>query len=144
MGFNSGGINMTSYANPGEQLVVALYVQDLAASLGFFTDLGFVLSRNEGTFAELQWDQALLFVVQVEDAPFDPSQRSGDLRILVPDVDRYWGLVKQKGLRVIRPIENRGYGLRDFILAGPGGLAIRFATRLSDIVNHKKTAQRTS
>jgi hypothetical protein len=52
---------------------------------------------------------------------------------MVPDVDHYWSMVKQKGLQIITPIQNRNYGLRDFIISGPGGLAIRFATRLSDI-----------
>ena len=124
---------MVSYANPGEQLVVALYVHDIAASIRFLEELGFALARHEGTFAELRWDEALLFVVQMDAAPPDPSPRFGDLRILVPDVDHYWDLVNEKGMRVIRPIENRNYGLRDFIIAGPGGLAIRFATRLSDL-----------
>jgi hypothetical protein len=49
------------------------------------------------------------------------------------DVDDYWILSQQMGVQVIRPLENRSYGLRDFTIAGPDGLGLRFATRLSDL-----------
>lgn len=37
------------------------------------------------------------------------------------------------GVQVIRPVENRSYGLRDFTIAGPDGIGLRFATRLSNL-----------
>jgi hypothetical protein len=55
------------------------------------------------------------------------------MRILVPNVDDYWALSQQMEVQVIRPLENRSYGLRDFTIAGPDGLAIRFATRISEL-----------
>jgi len=99
----------------------------------FYQSLGFTVVRDEGTFVELRWDEALLFLVEKQGRPTNPPYRFGDLRILVPDVDRHWELARQKGLKVISPLADRSYGLRDFLLAGPGGLAIRFATRLSDL-----------
>ena len=57
----------------------------------------------------------------------------GNIRIMVPNVDDYWALLEKSGARIIRPIDDQYYGLRDFILAGPDGLGIRFATRLSDL-----------
>jgi catechol 2,3-dioxygenase-like lactoylglutathione lyase family enzyme len=126
---------MEAHANPGDQLVVALYVQDMGEATSFFEGLGFVVVRNEGTFVELRWEETPLFLVEMEGmAPF-PPRRFGDLRIMVPDVDEYWELAREQGLKIVRPIESRGYGLRDFIIAGPAGLAIRFATRLSDLRN---------
>jgi hypothetical protein len=124
---------MSGYVKPGEQLVVALYVQDIGEAMSFYEGLGFAVIRNEGTFVELRWDEAPLFLVEMEGMAPAPPRRFGDLRIMVPDVDHYWDLVRQQGLKIIRPIQNRNYGLRDFIISGPGGLAIRFATRISDL-----------
>ncbi|MBV9231944.1 MAG: hypothetical protein JOZ18_21720 [Chloroflexi bacterium] len=49
---------------------------------------------------------------------------------MVPNVDDYWTLSQKMGVQVIRPIENRYYGLRDFTVAGPDSLGLRFAMRL--------------
>ncbi len=54
------------------------------------------------------------------------------MRILVPNVDDYWTLSQQMGVQVIRSVEYRSYGLRDFTIAGPDGLGLRFATRPTD------------
>jgi catechol 2,3-dioxygenase-like lactoylglutathione lyase family enzyme len=124
---------MAAHAGPADQLVVALYVQDMGEAVSFFAGLGFALIRDEGTFVELRWDDAPLFLVEMEGTVTPALRRFGDLRIMVPDVDHYWELVRKQGLEIVRPIENRGYGLRDFIISGPAGLAIRFATRLSDL-----------
>ena len=45
--------------------------------------------------------------------------------------DRYWTLAQELGCTVIRPIEDRYYGLRDFTIAGPDGVGLRFASRTS-------------
>lgn len=124
---------MEEYVNPAEQLVVALYVDDPGEAVSFYRSLGFTVLRDEGTFVELQWEEARLFIVEREGIPTNPPYRFGDLRIMVSNVDDYWNRATRLGLKIIRPIESRGYGLRDFIVAGPGGLAIRFATRLSDL-----------
>lgn len=113
-----------------QQLVMALYVRDIEASTAFYVRLGFYVARNEGTFVELRWDDASLFLVSTDEAPPAGFPPVGNIRILVPDVDRYWSLVQELGLSIIRPIESRDYGLRDFIVAGPDGVAIRFATIL--------------
>jgi hypothetical protein len=124
---------MGGYVSPGEQLVAALYVQDIREAMSFYEGLGFAVIRFEGTFVELRWDETPLFLVEMEGMAPAPPRRFGDLRIMVPDVDHYWDLAGQQGLKIIRPIQNRNYGLRDFIISGPGGLAIRFATRRSDL-----------
>jgi hypothetical protein len=124
---------MGGYVNPVEQLVVALYVEDIGEAMSFYESLGFTVIRNEGTFVELRWDEAPLFLVEMEGMSPAPPRRFGDLRIMVPDVDHYWELAGQQGWKIVRPIQNRNYGFRDFIVSGPGGLAIRFATRTSDL-----------
>jgi catechol 2,3-dioxygenase-like lactoylglutathione lyase family enzyme len=124
---------MANYVNPGEQLVIALYVDDMGEAVSFYQGLGFTVMRDEGTFVEVRWEETRLFIVEREGVSTNPPYRFGDLRIMVPDVDYYWNRATQLGLRIVRPIESRNYGLRDFIISGPGGLAIRFATRLSDL-----------
>ena len=75
----------------------------------------------------------MLFLEENGDAPPPPAYPIGNVRILVPNVDHYWTLSQQLGAQVIRPIDNRAYGLRDFTIAGPDGLGLRFATRLADL-----------
>ena len=44
---------MKSYVNPGEQLVVALYVRSIQESSEFYQSYGFEVVRDEETFMEL-------------------------------------------------------------------------------------------
>ena len=50
---------------------------------------------------------------------------------MVPNVDEYWALSKKLGAEVLRPIDDRYYDLRDFSIAGPDGVGLRFATTIS-------------
>lgn len=124
---------MKGYVRSSEQLVVELYVRNLRESYEFYRELGFEVLRDAGNFIELQWEDSLLYLEEVEDAPLPPQHPVGNIRIMVPNVDDFWTLSKKMGAQVIRPIGNRSYGLRDFTIAGPDGLGLRFATRLSDV-----------
>ena len=123
---------MSSHSDEYEQLVVELYVRDFKASCEFYQAFGFRMVRDEGDFAELQWEDALLFLAANPNALPPPSFPVGNIRVLVPNVDDYWTLSQQMGVQVISPLEDRSYGLRDFTIAGPDGLGLRFATRLPD------------
>jgi catechol 2,3-dioxygenase-like lactoylglutathione lyase family enzyme len=123
---------MSSHSDIYEQLVIELYVRDFKVSCAFYQAFGFRMVRDEGDFAELQWEDGLLFLEANPNAPPPLSFPIGNMRILVPNVDDYWTLSQQMGVQVIRSVENRSYGLRDFTIAGPDGLGLRFATRLSD------------
>ena len=125
---------MENYVNQGEQLVVALYVQDIRKSGEFYRSYGFKVMRDEGTFMELTWEDARLFLSEVPGTPPPPASPIGNLRVMVPNVDQYWNLANEKGATILSPIEDRYYGLRDFIIAGPDGLALRFATWLKDLM----------
>jgi catechol 2,3-dioxygenase-like lactoylglutathione lyase family enzyme len=124
---------MSSHSDVYEQLVIELYVRDFKASCAFYQAFGFRMVRDEGDFAELQWEGAFLFLEANPNASPPPYFPVGNMRIMVPNVDDYWTLSQQMGAQVIRPLENRSYGLRDFTIAGPDGIALRFATRLSDL-----------
>jgi len=111
------------------QLVMEIYVRDIDRSVAFFRDFGFGLVRDDGNFVELKWEDSLLFLEEVNDAP-GSEQPAGNIRIMVSNVDHYWELAQLLGARVIRSIENRYYGLRDFTIAGPDGISLRFASRV--------------
>jgi len=124
---------MDSYVDSGEQLVVAIYVRDMKESREFYLSYGFEVVRDEGTFMELRWEEARLFLSEVPGTPPPPPSPIGNMRIMVPNVDEYWALANRMGAKILSPIEAQYYGLRDFIVAGPDGLALRFATWLKDV-----------
>lgn len=124
---------MENYVNQGEQLVVALYVQDIKRSSAFYVSYGFQVLRDEGSFMELKWEDTRLFLSEVVGTPPPPLNPFANIRIMVPNVDDYWDLAETKGANILNPIEDRYYGLRDFTIAGPDGMAIRFATWLKDL-----------
>ena len=122
---------MPGHVKANEQLVVELYTSDINASSAFYQSFGFEVIRQESNFFVLRWEGSMLFLEEVKDCPPPPAHPVGNIRIMVEDVDRYWQLSIKLGARVIRPIEDRYYGLRDFTIAGPDGLGLRFATRIA-------------
>lgn len=101
--------------------------RSIRASIEFYQSLGFQLVRAEDHFAELAWEEALLFLEERE-SYVAPSIPPGNVRVMVPDVDRFWQRCIELQVRVFAPIENRYYGLRDFTILDPDGFGIRFAS----------------
>jgi catechol 2,3-dioxygenase-like lactoylglutathione lyase family enzyme len=126
---------MKPYVDAGQQLVAEIYVRDLARARDFLSAFGFEVVREEPDFVELRWEQSLLFLERVENYPDPPAMPVANIRVMVPDVDDYWRKALANGARVIRPIGDRYYGLRDFTIAGPDGIALRFATVLTDRIH---------
>jgi catechol 2,3-dioxygenase-like lactoylglutathione lyase family enzyme len=112
------------------QLVVEVYVRNLARSRDFYQRLGFTLLREDVDFAELVWEEHRFFLASGAGVSPEPGTPTANVRIMVPDVDRFWQLCADLGARVIAPIDDRYYGLRDFTIADPDGFGIRFATPL--------------
>jgi len=123
---------MSRYIDAGEQLVVEMYVRDIKASRAFYQQLGFQLARDAGDFVELKWEDSLLFLEEVPDVPPPPAHQVGNILVMVPNVDDYWALTQKLGCRVIRTVADREYGLRDFTIAGPDGIGLRFGTYLEN------------
>ena len=80
----------------------------------------------------LAWDASHLFLDLRTDLPDPPAAPQANIRIMVPDVDARWALVNENGARVLDPIGDRDYGLRDFTFADPDGFGLRFASMLED------------
>ena len=126
------------YVDSTEQLITEIVVRDIRKSVDFYRRLGFAMFRDGGDFVELTWEEHRLFLAQpsafagVDEvqlpatAPFPP----GNIRVMVLRVDDYWKLASEMNARVIVPIGDRYYGLRDFTIADPDGFGIRFATSL--------------
>jgi uncharacterized glyoxalase superfamily protein PhnB len=49
---------------------------------------------------------------------------------MVPNVDDFWRIANEIGARIVVPLGDRYYGLRDFTLTDPDGFGIRFASVL--------------
>ena len=121
---------MDRYVDPTEQLVIEIFVRDIAKSMAFYRRLGFEVLRDDGDFVELTWEGHRLFLDERGDMGPGPDTVQANVRVMVPDVDRYWELTQEMGAHVLAPIADKSYGLRDFAIADPDGFAVRFATRL--------------
>jgi catechol 2,3-dioxygenase-like lactoylglutathione lyase family enzyme len=129
---------MSRYVDSTEQLVAEILVRDIKRSIEFYQRLGFKLLREESDFAELTWEDHQLFLAELSAfhegrgvaPPMPPPFPLANIRIMVPNADDYWKLANEIGARVIVPIADRFYGLRDFIIADPDGFGVRFASLL--------------
>lgn len=127
----------TSDVALGDQLVVEIAVRDLDRSLALYTALGFTLERRDDHFAALRFGATRLFLDQRSDLPPLSGQSRANVRILVEDVDRAWGVAQSLGLPVERPIGDRYYGLRDFTVLDLDGFGLRFASWLPASAEHR-------
>lgn len=129
---------MSKYVDATEQLVTEIMVSDIKRSTEFYRRLGFALLRDGGGFVELTWEEHHLFLDERSAGPegdqavlsaprqFPPA----NIRVMVPNVDEYWRLAQDLGTRIIVPIADRSYRLRDFTIADPDGFGVRFASVL--------------
>jgi catechol 2,3-dioxygenase-like lactoylglutathione lyase family enzyme len=121
------------------------FVRNVDASIAFYIDvLGFTLVRSEPdgdgprTFAVVARGDAefLLaheaFLGSANRAALPYPRASGvDIRLMVDDVDAVFARVAGAGARIVLPLKDQEYGLRDFIVADPDGFRIRFAQRIT-------------
>ena len=129
---------MSGYVEPIEQIVTEIVVRDIRRSTDFYRRLGFVLLRDGGDFVELTWEDHRLFLAEPSafgesgpaKPPAIPEFPLANVRVMVPDVDEHWRRAQAMGARIVVPIADRYYGLRDFTIADPDGFGVRFATIL--------------
>ena len=123
---------MSPYVDPTEQLVVEIFVRDIARSRAFYEQLGFEVSEDRGTFVVLTWEGHQLFLDERRDLPPQPASvvPQANIRVMVADVDHYWIRAQASGARVFTSIGDRDYGLRDFTILDPDGVGLRFGQRL--------------
>jgi catechol 2,3-dioxygenase-like lactoylglutathione lyase family enzyme len=121
---------MQAYVVPTEQLVVEVFVRDLATSRDFYQALGFELLEDRRDFAILGWEGHQLFLDERPDLPASPHPRA-NVRVMVKDVEAHWKRAKGIGATIAQELNDRDYGLRDFTITDPDGFGVRFASRLT-------------
>ncbi|MDQ5858362.1 MAG: VOC family protein [Acidobacteriota bacterium] len=121
---------MYRYVEPTRQLVVEVLVRDLAVSRAFYERLGFEVIRQDGSFLEVAREGHLFFLAECPGLPPAPDVPTANVRVMVPDADRWWTVAREMGARVVAPIGDRDYGLRDFTIVDPDGFGLRFASWL--------------
>ena len=129
---------MNKYVDSTEQLVTEILVQDIEVSKEFYLRFGFQLLRDAGDFVELIWEDHRLFLAELSafhdigNVTLQPRPQFplANVRVMVADVDHYWKLANEIGARIIVPVGDRYYGLRDFTIADPDGFGVRFASNL--------------
>ena len=129
---------MSRYVDPTEQLVTEIVVRDIRRSAEFYRRLGFALLRDGGDFVELTWEDHRLFLAELSafhevgpaELPAPPVFPLANVRVMVSNVDDHWRLARDIGARIIVPLADRYYGLRDFTIADPDGFGVRFASVL--------------
>ena len=141
---NSHHVENKKYVASTEQLITEIVVKDIKRSTRFYRQLGFRVLRDTGDFVELTWEDHQLYIAELSayheidtdavELPDPPKFPLANIRIMVPNVDDYWKLVKEMGIQIVISIADRYYGLRDFIISDPGGFGIRFATPSSQSV----------
>jgi catechol 2,3-dioxygenase-like lactoylglutathione lyase family enzyme len=127
---------MTNYVASVEQLVVEVFVRDAKRSKSFYEQLGFQIAEDRGTFVVLTWEGHELFLDERPDLPELRTLPQANIRVMVADVDTYWGRALAMGAAVLSSIADREYGLRDFTILDPDGFGIRFGSRLQSSDPH--------
>jgi len=129
---------MSRYVDPTEQLVTEILVSNIHRSVEFYLRLGFALLRDDGNFVELTWEDHQLYLAEPSafpeivppEPPSAPAFPLANVRVMVPNVDDCWEKANAIGAKVVVPLGDRKYGLRDFTVADPDGFGIRFASLL--------------
>jgi catechol 2,3-dioxygenase-like lactoylglutathione lyase family enzyme len=129
---------MSKYVPTIEQLVTEIVVRNIKRSTEFYRRLGFELLRDGGDFVELTWEDHRLYLAELSAFPeigeveFGPPPKfpPGNVRVMVPNVDDCWRVANEIGAKIVIPVADRYYGLRDFTLSDPDGFGVRFASML--------------
>jgi catechol 2,3-dioxygenase-like lactoylglutathione lyase family enzyme len=132
---------MSRYVDSTEQLVTEIVVTSMKRSVEFYRSLGFELLRDGGDFVELTWEDHRLFLAElsafrdVDPGGLGPPTQfpAANLRVMVANVDDYWRVANKIQARIVVPISNRYYGLRDFTIADPDGFGVRFANNIGQL-----------
>lgn len=104
------------------RIAVMIPVKNMTAAHDFYTNiLGFTKTFENGSpvgFMILKRDQGELHLT------LQPNHKAADFNVahlLVDDVDALHAVCKQNGLRIIKRLQDKDYGLRAFVFEDPDG-----------------------
>jgi PhnB protein len=123
-----------------------LIVEDIAKSVEFYTKtLGFetvgMLPGPDGTlvYASVKWRDVSIMFGQASWLPAAvlPHRGTGvDFYILSTaedDIDRYYQLLQQAGVNIVKEIEDQFWGDRTFSIKDPDGYQLTFAKTIREV-----------
>lgn len=122
-------------------IVVELFVSEVERSIAFYEGLGFRVAKRWRDWLILERDGVKLTLQGDSHAVAGPHyftphigrrpRGTGvEIVVQVDDVDALYETAQAQGLEVVKPIEDREWGARDFRLADPDGYFIRLTTPL--------------
>ncbi len=114
--------NITDHGIRFGRIAAMLPVKDIQRACEFYTKvLGFTKVFENGTpvgFMILKRDQAELHLT------LQPNHKAAPFNVahmMVHDVDALHAICQRHGLRIIKSIQNKDYGLRAFVFEDPDG-----------------------
>ena len=116
-----------------EDIRPVLSVTDMEETVRFYCNvLGFeCASRMEG-WAALRKDQVELMIsLPNAHEPFEKPTLTGSIYFNTADVDALWEQIKDKA-RIVYPIENFFYGMREFAIRDNNGYILQFGQEIED------------
>lgn len=124
-----------------ESIVPVLWVTDILAAIHFYCDvLEFSCTAQIEGWASLERDGVeLMLALPNTHLPFEKPHLTGSLyfRLNQPgQVDDLWQRIKDK-VRVVYPVENFDYGMREFGIYDNNGYILNFGSAISDQVNRR-------
>jgi lactoylglutathione lyase len=125
--------------SPG--IVVELFVHDVEASIGFYRALGFEVARRVEDFVHLRRGEIRLslqgdahaiagphyFTPHIQQFPRGTGV---EISIQVADVDAEYIRAKTAGLNIVKGMQDRPWGARDFRVVDPDGYFLRVTSPL--------------
>ena len=112
-----------------KQVSPTLHVTDMRRALSFFEgSLGFrcTFKVHDDLHPEIPYAIVVRDQVEIHLQLRGAAAGTSSCYIAVDDADAVWSEVQKAGVRVTRPIENSGYGMRDFNVADPDGNNLSF------------------
>jgi uncharacterized glyoxalase superfamily protein PhnB len=114
----------------------ALAVRDVKRTIQFYRDsLGFEMGMvfpdaDNPEYADLSRDGMIIMLIPVGNAGVDSDQRLGvgvNLYMQIDgNIDEYYDLLKNKGVKVVADIKDEPFGIRDFTIEDINGYKLTF------------------
>jgi predicted enzyme related to lactoylglutathione lyase len=111
------------------QVSPTLHVTDMRRTLSFFEgSLGFrcTFKLQDDLHPEIPYAIVARDQVEIHLQLRETAAGTSVCYITVDDADSVWAEVQKAGVRVLRPIEDSAYGMRDFNVADPDGNSLGF------------------
>lgn len=100
-----------------------LAVHDLEQSAKFFEQLGFTISLRPDGWIFLTKDNCMVMLGDCRDAlaPIETGDHNYFGYLRVDKVDEYYKEVKAKGIKILFPLADKPWGMREFGVISPEG-----------------------